>query len=295
VLEPGPPAECVINISEGRDGAVIDTVARAGGVGLLDLHRDADHHRSVLTLGGPLDEIEVAARSVAEAAVAAVDLRSHTGVHPRLGAIDVVPFVPLDTGSAGGEGWSRALAARDRFAEWAGSTLALPCFLYGPERSLPEIRRRAFDSLAPDRGPSRPHPTAGACAVGVRPALVAYNVWITDGREGQPSTALSVARQLAASLRSAEVRTLGLLMPDGAQVSCNLIDPATTSIADLYDAVATGAAAQGCSVTRAELVGLLPEVALHSAPPTRWSQLDLAEDRTIEYRMALRGHPVVTT
>ena len=287
--DPGPPAECVINISEGRDGAVVETVARAGGVSLLDVHRDADHHRSVLTLGGPLDEIEVAARSVAEAAVAAIDLRSHTGVHPRLGAIDVVPFVPLGTGSPVGEGWHHALAARDRFAAWAGSSLALPCFLYGPERTLPEIRRGAFESLAPDSGPSRPHPTAGACAVGVRLALVAYNVWITDGREGRASTALSVARRLAASLRSAEVRTLGLLMRDGAQVSCNLIDPATTSIADLYDAVATGAVAQGCSVTRAELVGLLPEAALHSTPPARWSELDLAEDRTIEYRMARRA------
>ena len=285
--EPGPPAECVINISEGRDGAVIDAIARAGGAGLLDLHEDADHHRSVLTLGGPLDEIEGAARSVAEAAVRAIDLRSHTGVHPRLGAIDVVPFVPL--GTPDGEGWRRATAARDRFAAWAGSSLALPCFLYGPERSLPDIRRRAFDTLDPDSGPSTPHPTAGACAVGVRPVLVAYNVWITDGRQGEASNSLAVARRLAASLRSPVVRSLGLLVPSGAQVSCNLIDPAATSIADLYDAVAAGAAAQGCSVARAELVGLLPEVALHSAPPGRWSELDLAEDRTIEYRMARRA------
>ena len=291
--EPGPAAECVINVSEGRDDAVIDTIARAGGIGLLDLHRDADHHRSVLTLGGPLDEIEVAARAVAEAAVATIDLRSHTGVHPRLGAIDVVPFVPLDTGAPGGEEWSRAREARDRFATWAGSSLDLPCFLYGPERSLPDIRRRAFDTLAPDCGPSRPHPTAGACAVGVRQALVAYNVWITDGRQGDASTALSVARRLAASLRSTGVRTLGLPIPSGAQVSCNLVEPAATSIAGLYDAVATGVAAQGCSVTRAELVGLLPEVTLRSTPASRWNELDLSEERTIEFRMARRGHPTV--
>jgi glutamate formiminotransferase len=291
VPDPGPSAECVINISEGRDRAVIAAIAGAGGDGLLDLHRDADHHRSVLTLGGPLDEVEAAARLVAKAAVDAIDLRSHTGVHPRLGAVDVVPFVALDAVASDGAGWHRALTARDGFAAWAGSALGLPCFLYGPERSLPDIRRHAFGTLAPDTGPSTPHPTAGACAVGVRPVLVAYNVWITGESRGQGSDVLSVARRLATSLRGTGVRSLGLPVPDGAQVSCNLTDAAATSIAELYDAVATGAAAQGCSVARAELVGLLPEIALLSAPRARWQELDLAEDRTIEYRMARRGNP----
>ncbi len=291
--DPGPSAECVINISEGRDRAVVGAIAAAGGDGLLDVHRDADHHRSVLTLGGSLDEVEAAARSVTEAAVGAIDLRSHAGVHPRLGAVDVVPFVALDTLTPDGAGWPGALGARDRFAAWAGSALGLPCFLYGPERSLPDIRRHAFGALAPDTGPSTPHPTAGACAVGVRPVLVAYNVWITSGRL-QTSAVLSVARRLASSLRGPYVRSLGLPVAGGAQVSCNLIDPAATSIAELYDAVATGAAAQGCSVTRAELVGLLPEAVLQSAPTERWRQLDLAEDRTIEYRMARRGDPTGT-
>ena len=91
----GTPAECVINVSEGRDAAVISDLAAAAGSHLLDLHTDAEHHRSVLTLGGPLEGVEDAARSVAVAAVAGIDLASHTGVHPRLGAVDVVPFVPL--------------------------------------------------------------------------------------------------------------------------------------------------------------------------------------------------------
>jgi glutamate formiminotransferase len=288
----GPSAECVINISEGRDRSAIASIAGAGGDWLLDLHSDADHHRSVLTLGGPLDEVEAAARAVAETAVAIIDLPSHAGVHPRLGAIDVVPFVPLDPVTSGGDGWRRAHAARDRFAAWAGSVLGLPCFLYGPERSLPDVRRYAFGTLVPDTGPPTPHPTAGACAVGVRPILVAYNLWITDEHEREPSAVVTAARALAASVRSGSVRSLGLPVQAGAQVSCNLVDLTATSIVDLYDAVAAGAAAQGCSVARAELVGLLPETALRAAPRTRWGQLDLAEDRTIEHRMALRGHPV---
>jgi glutamate formiminotransferase len=283
-------AECVVNISEGRDRVVIAAIAKAGGDGLLDLHEDADHHRSVLTLGGPLGEVEAAARSVAEAAVASIDLRSHAGVHPRLGAVDVVPFVPLGTGTTDADTFHEAHAARNRFAAWAGSALALPCFLYGPERTLPDIRRHAFVTLSPDTGPPTPHPTAGACAVGVRPVLVAYNVWIADGGR-KPSEVLSVARRLAASLRGPDVRSLGLPVSGGAQVSCNLLDPSTTSIAGLYDAVAVGAAARGCAVTRAELVGLVPEAALLAAPRDRWPELDLAEDRTVEFRMARRGNP----
>jgi glutamate formiminotransferase len=289
VPDPGPSAECVVNISEGRDRRVIEAIAQAGGAGLLDLHTDADHHRSVLTLGGCLDKVEAAARAVAEAAVQSIDLRSHTGTHPRLGAVDVVPFVPLDEVTPDGGGWRRVQDARDRFAMWAASALGLPCFLYGPERSLPDVRRHAFGSLVPDTGPDRPHPTAGACAVGVRPVLVAYNVWIADDGAREASSALIVARRLATSLRGPGVRSLGLPLPDGAQVSFNLIEPAGPSIAEVYDAVAVGAAAQGCSVTRAELVGLLPEAALHAAPRRRWPELDLAESRTIEYRMAERG------
>jgi glutamate formiminotransferase / 5-formyltetrahydrofolate cyclo-ligase len=284
----GPSSECVINVSEGRDHNIIAGIARAGGNALLDCHSDAEHHRSVLTLGGTLDEVEAAARSAAAAAVAAIDLTSHRGVHPRLGALDVVPFVPLGKVSPDDERWAGALAARDRFAEWAGSTLGLPCFLYGPERSLPDIRRHAFAAVLPDTGPTTPHPTAGACAVGVRPVLVAYNVWIADDR-GADDSAVTVARRLAASLRGPGVRSLGFPLADGAQVSFNLIDPTATSIAALYDAVAAGSKHAGCSVTRAELVGLVPEAVLLAEPRPRWEELDLAEDRTIEFRMARRG------
>ncbi|MGD0311117.1 MAG: glutamate formiminotransferase [Acidimicrobiales bacterium] len=283
-------AECVVNISEGRDPLVVRTIGDAAGPHLLDVHTDPEHNRSVLTLGGPLAAVEAAVRDVAVATVAAIDLRFHRGVHPRLGALDVVPFVPLPSGGARG-GLADAVAARDRFARWAGTTLELPCFFYGPERSLPEVRRTAFGSLPPDTGPPEAHPTAGASAVGARPPLIAYNVWISCAG-GDGSVPLAVARSLAASLRGPAVRSLGLPVAAGAQVSLNLIDPARAAIADRYDVVTEGARRQGCSVIRAELVGLLPDAALRAVPRSRWGELDLDEERTIEARMADHGFPV---
>lgn len=291
----GSPIECVVNVSEGRDPAIITALCEAGGPSVLDVHTDPDHHRSVVTLGGSAEAVEEATRRIATIAVARIDIRSHAGVHPRIGALDVVPFVPLAPTAPSDHQWSEVLGARDRFARWAGDQLQLPCFLYGPERSLPEVRRTAFRSLAPDTGPAAPHPTAGATAVGCRPVLVAYNVWIT-GAEGSgvdlgPEHVLSVARSLATRLRSPTVRTLGLAVGGGAQVSFNLIDPASVSIAGLYDAVAAGAEAHGCSVNRAELVGLVPASVLVTAPRQRWAELDLSDDRTIEGRMDATGPP----
>jgi glutamate formiminotransferase len=294
-------AECVINVSEGRNTGTIDALSMAGGHAVLDVHSDPEHHRSVLTLGGPLDVVEDAAQRVVAEAVARIDLRAHAGIHPRLGAADVVPFVPLpshrvsaaapSTGSAG-EAWPRVVEARDRFAIWAGTTLRLPCFLYGPERSLPEVRRRAFRSLAPDTGPSEPHPTAGASAVGARPVLVAYNLWIAGASGGTPeeerARAVAVARSLAHGLRGPAVRSLGFAVATGAQVSLN---PAALPVADVYDAVASGAESKGCRVLRAELVGLAPAVVLDTAPRHRWAELDLSEDRTIESRLESNQSP----
>jgi glutamate formiminotransferase / 5-formyltetrahydrofolate cyclo-ligase len=289
-------AACVINISEGRDPSIIEAVGRAGGRAVLDIHSDPEHHRSVLSLGGPLDAVEEAARLVVGAAVSLIDLRNHEGAHPRFGAADVVPFVPLPRSDPGStseriDGGLRVdvLEARNRFAQWAGSELALPCFYYGPERSLPEARRLAFHPLEPETGPPKPHPTAGASAVGARDLLVAYNVWITATDRGEPDTerleALSVARTLARQLRTPTRRSLGLPVGPGAQVSFNLIEPASDGVADLYDAVATGATSRGCSVLRAELVGLVPAAVLHQVPSPRWAELDLDPDRTIEGRI----------
>src|SRR5438477_7948443 len=144
--------DCVVNVSEGSDEVVLDGLRSAAGASLLDLQTDRHHNRAVLTLAGP--GVEEAARAVTEAGVRHIDIREHAGAHPRLGAVDVVPFAPLE-----GSVMADAVAARDRFVGWAATELAVPCFRYGPERSLPEVRRHAFRSLPPDAGPPEPHPT----------------------------------------------------------------------------------------------------------------------------------------
>jgi glutamate formiminotransferase / 5-formyltetrahydrofolate cyclo-ligase len=252
-----------VNISEGRDPADLVIVTAAAWPELLDVHSDADHNRTVLTLVG-----EAAPRAVARAAVERLDLRTHRGVHPRIGVVDVVPFVPLGTATL-----DDACRARDDFARWIAGELQVPAFLYGPERSLPDIRRQAFHVLAPDHGPAAPHPSAGAVAVGARPVLVAWNVWLAE-----PDLAL--ARQVAAAIRGPHVRALGLAVDGGAQVSTNLIAPDVVGPAEAWDLVAGLA-----SVSRAELVGLVPHSVLARTPRHRWAQLDLSDDRTIESRL----------
>jgi glutamate formiminotransferase len=258
--------ECVVNVSEGRDEGALGALRAAAGDALLDFHADPHHHRSVFTLAG--DGLEDAVRALAREAVTRLDLDAHQGVHPRIGVVDVVPFVPV-----AGSSMDEALAARGSFARWAGAELALPCFLYGPERSLPEIRRGAFESIAPDTGPPRPHRTAGASAVGARTVLIAYNLWLA-------AADVTTAKTIAASLRSRSVRALGLQVGEQAQVSCNLVEPMLVGPAEVYDRVAAVAA-----VTRAELVGLAPLEVVRAVPRTRWRELDLSEERTIESRL----------
>ena len=157
----------------------------------------------------------------------------------------------------------------------------MPCFFYGPERSLPEVRRDAFTVLRPDTGPSHPHPSAGACAVGGRPALVAYNL------AGWPTTELATARSVARHIRSATVRALGMAAGGTTQVSCNLVDPWLFGPADAFDAVRRLARAAGTRLVRAELVGLAPASVVGAVPSARLADLDLDPDRTVEAR--LRG------
>jgi glutamate formiminotransferase len=270
--------ECVINISEGRRLDVVSAIADQAGADLLDVHSCAEHNRSVLTVVG-----ETAPRAITRAAVELLDIRDHQGAHPRIGVVDVVPFVPLASSSM-----AEAIAARDSFARWAAHELQVPCFTYGPTngsdeafgtgRTLPDIRRNAFASLTPETGPVEPHPTAGAIAVGARDVLVAYNLWLSDGD-------LDQARSIAAAIRSSRVRALGMQVGADVQVSLNLIAPDKTGPAEVHDFVAARA-----RIARAELVGLIPRSVLEAVKATRWEGLDVRPDNTIEARLAEREH-----
>jgi glutamate formiminotransferase len=266
-----PLLECVVNVSEGRRLDVVAALAAAAGPGLLDVHRDNHHNRSVFTMAGPLECLAQGVQSLAVATVERLDLRAHQGVHPRIGVLDVVPWVALSASP------TDAVAARDAFARWAGEVLEVPCFVYGTGLSLPEVRRQAWHTLAPVTGPPFPHPSAGAVAVGARPVLVAYNLWLAGAD-------LEVARRLAAALRGPAVRALGLQVGDAVQVSCNLIDPQVVGPAAVFDAVASQV-----DVERAELVGLVPAQVLAAIAEHRWRELDLDRSRTIEARLERAG------
>jgi len=259
--------ECVINISEGGDPEKLAALVAALGADLLDLHSDADHNRSVFTLAGT-----DSARVLAREALNMFNISTHSGVHPRVGIVDVVPFVALEPST-----FEDAIHARNEFARFASEELGVPCFLYGPERTLPYIRKHAFNDLLPDFGSAMPHPTAGAICVGARPILIAYNIWLKD-------STLEKAKQISALLRSDSVRTLGLQVGKSAQVSMNLIDYAVTGPQQVYDIVA-----QHAQIDRAELVGLVPARALAGIPRSRWNELDLSAEKTIESTMAARN------
>lgn len=272
--------ECVVNVSEGNDPGLVARIGERAGATLLDVHLDPHHNRSVLTMAGGVAEVEAAARAVAGAAVELLDIGEHQGCHPRMGVVDVVPFVAL-AGSTRAE----AIAARDRFLVWAGDTLGLPAFAYGPglaggpPRSLPEVRRRAFVDLAPDAGPPVAHPRGGAVCVGERPVLVAFNVWLT------PATDTETARRVATEVRGPDLRALGFDVGGRAQVSMNLVDPATTGPLQAYEAVVKSVRGRGGDVDGCELVGLVPHAVLHAIDPSRWAELDLSGARTIEARL----------
>jgi len=258
----------VINVSEGRDQSLVRRIAGGPNAAILDIHSDTDHNRSVFTIIGT-----TCPRDVTRRAVELLDISHHAGVHPRLGVVDVVPFIALD-GSTGDD----ALAARDGFARWAADELALPVFLYGPERSLPDIRRGAWTSIAPDHGPRTPHATAGAVCVGVRPVLIAYNVFLSTND-------MAVARGIATRVRRPGLRTLAFEVAGTAQVSMNIVDAAKISVSDAFDAVAVEARAAHTDVLRAELVGLIPESCLVRVDERRWAELAIGPDRTIESRV----------
>jgi glutamate formiminotransferase len=292
--------ETVPNLSEGRRGKVIDEISAAftsaPGVVLLDRSSDPDHNRTVLTLAGPAGPLLDGAVAGAVACARLIDLTRHEGVHPRMGALDVLPFVPLDPDGMEACVATARLAAR-RLAAEAG----IPAYLYGaaallPGReALPAVRGGGFAELvrtaavdparAPDAGGPAPHPTAGATAVGARPFLIAYNVDLA-------SDDLGLARRIAASVRERDgglpaVRALGLRLPrrGRVQVSMNLIDWRVTPPAAAFAAVARLAAAAGVEVAASEVVGLLPRAAAAGMDPAALRLAGRLADHVLEDKL----------
>jgi len=267
------PLESVPNFSEGRDRATIDALAEALGsrARLLDVHADEDHNRSVFTLVGSAEDLVDALLAGIACAAERIDLRRHEGAHPRIGAADVVPVVPLDP-----EDGEAARTAALALARRVGEELSLPVFLYGDlgdgrgpaffRRGGPEELQRRVDAgeLAPGFGPGRLSKSAGGVLVGVRPPLIAFNVNLRGS--------LEAAREIAALVRETSggfrgVRALGLDLPSAglAQVSMNVEDWEAAALHDIVARVETEAAARGAEVVASELVGLMPAGAAAAA------------------------------
>lgn len=271
----GQLVECVPNFSEGRDEAVIArlraAVAAVEHVKLLDCHSDVDHNRTVLTFAGPLPQVALAAMRVGREAVNSIDMRQHVGVHPRMGAVDVVPLVPLRQA-----GLQECAAAAKEVARYLGEELGVPAFLYGAAaaphrpRRLSRIRGKGHDSIEamgaalrpPDFGPSSPHPTAGAVAVGARLPLVAFNVML-DSFDIEPAAGIARGlRESSGGLRQVQALAFALPSRGQVQVSMNLLDFRVTGLATVLARVRELAAREGTTLAACELVGLLPEAAL---------------------------------
>jgi glutamate formiminotransferase len=270
--------ESVPNLSEGRDTRTIERIAgavRRARCRVLDVHRDPDHHRSVLTIVGERTDIVRAIQAMVEAAISLIDVRRHRGAHPRMGAVDVVPFVPLR-----GSTIEECIRTAKEVGQEIGNRLGIPVFLYeaaasrADRRNLAAVRRGGLAGVAkrierpgegPDYGPPRVHPTAGAIAVGARRFLVAYNVNL-DTKD------VAVARAIAAAVRGASgglpgVKALGIpLVSRGlVQVSMNLTDVEATSVAEAFARVSEEAGRRGIRVLESEIVGLAPQSALRDA------------------------------
>ncbi len=299
--------ECVPNFSEGRDRRTVDEIVAAiesvAGVFVLDLHMDPDHHRSVITFAGSPQSVGEAAVRAAGKAAERIDLTRHAGEHPRVGATDVVPFVPV-----------RSVTLEDcaEIARAAGIEMVrrfgIPVYFYGaaalrPERvRLEDVRRGGFERLrdlglddpsrTPDAGEPRLHPTAGATIVGARPHLVAFNVNLDCADRAAAAT---IARAIRASSGGLpEVKAMGVLLASRrvrgqagqAQVSMNLTDLEQTSLAQAYRAVEQEAARLGVGIHSSEIVGLVPQRAVAGIRPEELKLADSLPDKLLEHRIA---------
>jgi glutamate formiminotransferase len=271
--------ESVPNISEGRNSAVITRITEVlqglAGVRLLDVQSDPSHHRSVFTLAGDREPLKQAVLHLYEQAVTAIDLRQHRGEHPRLGAVDVCPFIPIE-----GASMQDCIELAREVATEVADRFQLPVFLYEEaatapsRRHLEDIRRGEFEGLAakiqkpewaPDFGPATPHPSAGATVIGARMPLIAYNINLATDR-------LEVAKKIASGIRMSSggfryVKAMGIELKDRGvvQVSMNLTNYEKTPIFRVFEVVKREAARYGVNVLESEIVGLIPSAALLQA------------------------------
>lgn len=273
-----PIIESIPNVSEGRRPDVIERFVeriRRAGVRVLDYSSDASHNRSVLTLAGDAGSLKAGILALFAAATEAIDLRSHQGEHPRLGAVDVVPFVPIE-----GVTMSDCVALAKEVGAAVAEQFHVPVYLYEEasenplRKNLEDIRRGEFEGLAakmrqpawaPDYGPSSPHPSAGASVIGARMPLIAYNINLNTDR-------LDVAKKIAAAIRQSSggfrhVKAMGVRVEDRnlAQVSMNLTNYEKTPIFRVFETVKREAARYGVAILESEIVGLVPSAALVSA------------------------------
>jgi glutamate formiminotransferase len=274
--------ECVPNVSEGQDRRAVDrmgdAIRRVSGVRLVDVHMDPDHHRSVFTFLGSPTGVETAAVAFAAEVLALIDMERHRGLHPRMGALDVLPFVPL-----AGLTMAEVIALAHETGRVVAARHALPVYYYGhaarrpDRRALRELRHGEYEGLAarlvsadgqPDDGPARFDARAGALLVGARDVLIAYNVWLAGDD-------LSAARAIARSVRASggglpAVQALGLPLASRGrvQVSMNLLDHRVTPIPAAFDRVREEAARNGLGIDRGELVGLTPRSAFAGRAPS---------------------------
>jgi glutamate formiminotransferase len=296
--------ECVPNFSEGRRPEVLDEITRAirqiEGVTLLDASRDESHNRSVVTFAGGPEPVVRAAMAAVGRALELIDMEKQTGVHPRIGAVDVIPFVPL-----GGTGMDECVDLARRFGEQVAKVFGLPVYLYGEaaqrpdRRRLADIRRGQYEALkeeigvnpdrAPDFGPARLHPRGGAVAVGARKPLIAFNLNLaTDD--------LEIAQRIAETIRESSgglpaVQAMGVMVavPDGrhlAQVSMNLADWEQTGIPTVVREVRRIARQAGTEVDHAELIGLAPTAALLEVAADALGMRGFSADQALELRLA---------
>jgi len=292
-----PLIECVANISEGRRLDVVQAVADAvegiQGVSLLDIHTDADHNRSVLTFVGDPQPVKKAAFQLIKTSAVLIKLEEHKGQHPRIGAADVVPFVPLN-----GASMSDCIEIAHQLGKRVGDELALPVYLYEqaalrPEReNLASFRKLGYEALReraavdetfrPDCGPLE-FGSAGAVAIGARQVLVAYNVFLNTSDVG---IAKDIARKIRYSSGGLEhVKALGMLVDGQAQVSMNLTDITRTPIYRVQEMIRREAEILGCTIARSEVVGLIPEQALIDAAISYLQLEDFDASRILERRI----------